>query len=74
LYPQPRVRTGPEESEWRMPNLEGLPIKAAIDKLAAHTSRIKVHGSGFVVDQSPKAFERLKGNSECAIYGRLYNE
>jgi hypothetical protein len=69
-----RGRTGQEESEWRMPNLEGLPIKVAIDKLAAHTSRIKVHGSGFVADQSPKAFERLKGNSECAIYGRLHSE
>ena len=69
-----RVHTGQEESEWRMPNLEGLSIKMAVDKLASHTGRIKVHGSGFVVDQSPKAFERLKGNSECAIYGRLFSE
>ena len=69
-----RVRTGQEESEWRMPNLDGLSIKLAIDKLAVHTGRIKVHGSGFVVDQSPRAFERLKGDSECTIYGRLHSE
>jgi hypothetical protein len=69
-----RIRTEEEEKEWGMPNLAGLSIKVAIDKLAAHTSRIKVHGSGFVVDQAPKPFERLKTNSECAIYGRLSRE
>ena len=69
-----RVHTGQEEMEWRMPNLDGLPIKLAIDKLAVHTARIKVLGSGFVVDQSPRASERLKGNFECTIYGRLHSE
>jgi hypothetical protein len=69
-----RMRTEKEDEEWRMPNLAGLPIKLAIDNLAAHTARIKVHGSGFVVDQHPKPFERLKGNPECAIYGRLASE
>jgi hypothetical protein len=69
-----RTRAEKEDEEWRMPNLAGLPIKLAIDNLAAHTSRIKVHGSGFVVDQHPKPFERLKGDPECAIYGRLASE
>ncbi len=69
-----RMRTEKEDEEWRMPNLTGLPIKLAIDNLAAHTARIKVHGSGLVVDQSPKPFERLKGDSECVIYGRLASE
>ena len=68
------MRTEKEDEEWRMPNLAGLPIKLAIDNLAAHTARIKVHGSGVVVDQHPKPFERLKGNPECAIYGRLASE
>lgn len=69
-----RMRTEEEDEEWRMPNLAGFPIKLAIDNLAKHTARIKVHGSGFVVDQFPKPFERQKGDSECAIYGRLAGE
>ncbi len=69
-----RMRSKEQEGEeWRMPDLNGLSVKLAIDRLAVHTARIKVHGSGFVVDQSPKAFERLRGDSECAIYGKLTN-
>ena len=66
-----KIRTERADEEWRMPNLSGLPIKLAIDNLAVHTARIKVYGSGLVVDQHPKPFERLKGDTECAIYGRL---
>ncbi|HME46196.1 MAG TPA: hypothetical protein VKF36_24145 [Syntrophorhabdales bacterium] len=66
-----RMHTEKEGEEWRMPNLNGLPIKLAIDNLAVHTARIKVYGSGLVVDQHPKPFERLRGETECAIYGRL---
>jgi hypothetical protein len=69
-----RTRKEKQDEEWRMPNLAGLTIKLAIDSLAAHTARIKVHGSGLVTDQNPKPFERLKGDSECAIYGRLASE
>jgi len=69
-----RMHTESEGEEWSMPNLAGLPIKLAIDHLAVHTARIKIYGSGFVVDQHPKPFERLKGDTECAIYGRLTTE
>jgi len=69
-----RMRKDQEEEEWRMPNLSGLPIKVAIDRLVVHTAKIKVHGNGVVVDQSPKPFERLKGDSACAVYGRLAGE
>ncbi len=69
-----RTRAEREDEEWRMPNLSGLPIKLAIDSLAMHTARIKVHGKGFVVDQNPKPFERLKGDPECSVYGRLASE
>jgi hypothetical protein len=54
-----RMRGDKEEADWRMPNLTGLPLKVAVGKLAPHTSRIKVHGSGFVVDQS---LSRLNGS------------
>lgn len=59
-----------ENTEWQMPNLLNLPIKVALEKLAAHTTRIKIHGSGIVNEQSPKPFERITGKTECIIYGR----
>lgn len=58
------------EEEWMMPNLANLPIRSAIEKLSTHTSRIKIVGGGQVMSQSPRAFERLKGESECVIQGR----
>jgi hypothetical protein len=68
-------RTGETaEAEWMMPNLETLSMRAAIEKLSVHTSRITVHGNGFVVSQSPRAFERLKGEQECTIQGRTQIE
>jgi hypothetical protein len=63
-----------EEEEWLMPNLANLPLRQAVEKLAAHTSRIKVYGSGVVIEQSPHAFERLRGESEVSIQGRLYSQ
>lgn len=58
------------EEEWMMPNLANLPIRSAIEKLSVHTSRIKVLGNGQVASQSPRPFERLKGEPECVIQGR----
>ena len=55
---------------WQMPNLVNLPIRIALDKLATHTAKIKIHGSGVVAEQSPKPFERISGETECIIYGK----
>jgi hypothetical protein len=63
-----RVRI--EDKEWTMPNVLNLPVRAAIEKLALHTSKIKVYGNGNVVEQSPRAFDRTRGETECIIYGR----
>lgn len=62
------------ETEWMMPNLANLPIRLAIGKLSAHTGRIKVYGNGHVMSQSPRAFERLQGEQECVIQGRVESE
>jgi hypothetical protein len=62
------------EEEWMMPNLANLPIRSAIEKLSAHTSHIRVVGEGQVMNQTPRAFERLKGESECVIQGRTQDE
>jgi hypothetical protein len=64
----------PAEPEWMMPNLANLPIKSAIEKLSVHTSRIKVYGNGYVMSQSPRPFERLKGELECTIQGRTTSQ
>lgn len=58
------------EAEWLMPNLTNLPMRVAIQKLSVHTSKIKVYGTGYVMNQSPRALERLKGEWQCTIQGR----
>ena len=67
-----KIQNPAADAEWIMPNLVNLPIKAALEKLALRTSRIKIYGSGVVTDQNPKALERVKGETQCAIYGRSY--
>lgn len=67
---RPQVPNVKEESEWMMPNVMNLPMKAAIEKITVHTSNIKVHGSGVVTDQQPPPFERTRGETECVLYGR----
>lgn len=70
------VRTRPDsnQNEWVMPSLINLPMKTALEKLAPHTSKIKIHGSGLVVEQQPKAFEKMKSETECIIHGRPYRQ
>ncbi|OPY69574.1 MAG: hypothetical protein A4E57_01059 [Syntrophorhabdaceae bacterium PtaU1.Bin034] len=70
----PRDVSRSVEAEWMMPNLTSLPMRLAVKKLAAHTSRVKVYGSGHVVSQSPKAFSRLTGEQECIIQGKGLDE
>ncbi|OPY77126.1 MAG: hypothetical protein A4E64_01235 [Syntrophorhabdus sp. PtaU1.Bin058] len=60
------------QNEWTMPSLVNLPMKAALEKLATRTSKIKIYGSGLVTEQQPKAFEKVKGETECIIRGRPY--
>jgi hypothetical protein len=67
-----RVQGPTADAEWIMPNLAELSMKAALEKLASKTSRIKIYGSGVVTDQNPKALEKIKGDAQCAIYGRSY--
>lgn len=60
-----------EGAEWMMPNLSNLTIRDAIEKLSTKTAKIKVRGSGNVTDQEPKPFQRVNGDVECVIYGRV---
>ena len=70
----PREIKKAADEDWMMPNLSNLPIRTAIEKLAAHSSRVKVYGSGRVMSQSPRPFERMKGEGECVIVGRAAGE
>lgn len=67
-----KTHSDKDQNEWIMPSLINLPIKTALEKLATRTSKIKIHGSGLVVEQQPKAFEKMKGETECVIHGRSY--
>jgi hypothetical protein len=59
-----------EVPDWQMPNLLNLPMRVALEKLAAHTTKVKIYGSGTVSEQFPRPFERTTGERECIIYGR----
>jgi hypothetical protein len=67
-------RSGDSNDDWMMPNLLNLPLRTALEQLSGHTVRLKVYGSGLVVDQTPRAFERLKGETECIIHGGVGKE
>ena len=56
--------------EWQMPNLMNLPMRVALERLAAHTTKVRIYGSGTVSEQSPRPFERTTGETECIVYGR----
>lgn len=69
-----RTQVATTDMEWTMPDLTNLPMKTALEKLAEKTSRIKIHGSGYVTDQNPKAFEKMRGETPCVLYGRSYKQ
>jgi len=66
------AKVGPRDTDvdWIMPVLTNLPMKAALEKISLRTSRVKVYGSGIVMDQSPKPSEKMKGEAQCVLYGR----
>ena len=66
-----KERQDREGADWLMPNLSNLTIRDAIEKLSVKTAKIKVRGSGNVTDQDPKPFQRVSGETECIIYGRV---
>ena len=69
--PTGKEPAGTVEEEWMMPNLANFPMRSAVEKLSSHTSHIRIVGGGQVMGQTPHAFERLKGEQECVLQGRL---
>ncbi|MCX8109741.1 MAG: hypothetical protein N3D15_00620 [Syntrophorhabdaceae bacterium] len=64
------VRT---EKEWIMPDLTNYSMRRALEKLNVNTGKIRIIGMGTVYDQSPKPHERVMGEVECILYGRVSN-
>lgn len=59
-----------QETAWTMPNLLGLSMKAALDRITPKSKKIKLYGSGIVIDQHPKPSELVRYDTECILYGR----
>ncbi len=60
-----------DSSAFIMPDLSGLSMKAALDKISSKVP-VKIYGSGTVVDQSPRPREKVEKEGQCILYGRTY--
>lgn len=67
-----QAQTAQDGNAWTMPNLTGLSMKAALDKISPRTEAVKIHGSGVVADQYPKPQEKVQKETRCILYGRSY--
>ncbi|MDD3845924.1 MAG: PASTA domain-containing protein [Syntrophorhabdaceae bacterium] len=65
------VRNG---AAWIMPDLSGLSMKAALDRISAKGQAIKIYGSGVVASQYPNPQEKVEKETRCILYGRTYQK
>jgi len=63
------VPNAEENAVFFMPDLTGLPMKAALDRISTK-AQVKIYGSGIVVDQFPKPREKVEKETRCTLYGR----
>lgn len=70
---RPFETAGPQ-GEWRVPNVTDLPMKSAISRVLPYTRNLRIFGSGRVIRQYPRAFERVKGEVQFVMYGEKQNE
>lgn len=72
-----RNEKNPENAEassaFSMPDLSGLSVKAALDRISSK-AEVKIYGSGIVVDQFPKPREKVEKETRCVLYGRSYQK
>ena len=65
-----KTKNAPADTEWTMPDLSNLTMRSALQQISGKTSKIKLFGAGYVMDQNPKPYEKLKGEVPCSLYGR----
>ncbi len=58
------------DTAFAMPDLSGLSMKAALDLIAPRTQKVKIYGSGTVVDQFPKPQQQTNSDTQCVLHGR----
>ncbi|MCX8021270.1 MAG: hypothetical protein N2745_00670 [Syntrophorhabdaceae bacterium] len=55
---------------WYMPDVRGLPLKTALERLTNYTDNIRIYGFGIVQDQFPKPQDRVLPDTVCILYGK----
>ncbi len=69
-----RAQAGRDSAAWTMPDLGGLSMKAALDRISTKGQAIRIYGSGVVTDQYPRPRERVEKDTRCILYGRTYQK
>lgn len=69
-----KAQAGPDSAAWTMPDLGGLSMKAALDRISTKGQAVRIYGSGVVTDQYPKPRERVEKDTRCILYGRTYQK
>lgn len=59
-----------ESFAFKMPDLVGLSMKAALDRISPRAAHVKIYGSGVVADQFPGPNEIVEKETRCTLYGR----
>ncbi|HNT44217.1 MAG TPA: PASTA domain-containing protein, partial [Syntrophorhabdaceae bacterium] len=69
-----KAQADPDSAAWTMPDLGGLSMKAALDRISTKGQAVRIYGSGVVTDQYPKPRERVEKDTRCILYGRTYQK
>jgi hypothetical protein len=71
---QKSAAAGPDGAAWTMPDLTGLSLRAALDRISTKGQPVRIYGSGVVTDQHPRAQEKVEKDTRCILYGRTYQK
>lgn len=71
---QKRAEAGRDSTAWTMPDLTGLSLRAALDRISTKGQGVLIYGSGVVTDQHPRAQEKVEKDTRCILYGRTYKK
>ncbi len=74
VHEEKRAEAGRDNAAWTMPDLTGLSMKAALDRISTKGQTVRVYGSGIVTDQYPRAREMVEKDTRCILYGRTYQK
>ncbi len=64
------TKKGKKVKEEQMPDLRNLSVRSALAKISTLNLKVKIVGSGLVVEQVPKPGTRVSNGMECVLYCR----